>query len=87
MFRLMILTALITPAQYKEKLLQDMIQVFKQEEQCTDKGYDLIYRDISIVSMIDESLPRPEAIENMRRQCTPSVFYPRLWRRSSYETP
>jgi hypothetical protein len=67
-----VLAILITlwGTQYQKTLVYDIHQVIKSHKECTQKGYDKIYKDISIMGMLTNNLDfRYQATMALRERC------------------
>jgi len=83
MIRLALLVQLLTnTAAYEHKLTTDIVDVLKSGKQCTQAGYNKIYKNLSIISILDENLDRYTAVQALRKRC-PGMKSE--WERELYE--
>ena len=70
MMSALVLVALtMSPAQYKDKLVNESILILGTKQECTVNGYNTLYSNFSIINMIDDSFDRATAIEMLRERC------------------
>lgn len=67
-----ILAALIIPSvpQYQKQLVHEIATIIRQHKECTQSGYDTIYKNIALMSMFNNDFNfRYEATMALRERC------------------
>lgn len=70
MFISLALTSLLlSPTEYRDVLVKESIRIAQSNQACTYYGYNKIYYNLSIISMIDDDFDRYEFVQALRKKC------------------
>jgi len=70
MKKMLMIALVLSNAQYEKQLVHEVANIMRAEEECTQEGYDKIYRNISILQMMHEEADfRYGAVMALRERC------------------